>query len=186
DRGHGELGRLRAAAGCCALARPAHGRRLRRLRAEASGFCDRLTPPCLAEALIQTVEHRARLFYARVVVALPGANAGDDMRNADRLLAHELAILEIDVVNDLCDGRERGVVQPRAFQEHFEGALVAFMRDLALEHVEADLGRFRPVVLFRDELELGRRIDEAPDHPGTGDPVDMDVAPRDPNLAFQL
>src|SRR5262249_23051993 len=108
------------------------------------------------------------------------------MRDSGGLLATELAVLEIDIVNDLGDGAQRGVVHTGPCEEHFERAHVALVRHLALEHVEAQLARLRLVILSRDELEARLGIDEASYQPRTGDTIDMDAATRDPRLASEV
>ena len=68
-------------------------------------------------------------------------------------------------------------------QQHLEGAAIAFMRELAFEHVEAELAFLRAIPLGRDELERCLRVDEPADQPGRADAIDMHVAPGDPGSA---
>ena len=80
------------------------------------------TPPTPGEALF--------------VVAGRGADAGDQGPDPLGLGAGELAVLEVDVVHDLGDRAERGLAQARALEQHLEGAAVALVGELGLEHVE--------------------------------------------------
>ena len=93
--------------------------------------------------------------------------------DARRLVAAELAVLEVDVVDDLGDRLERRIARPARAEQHLEGAAVALVRELGLEHVEAELAGLRHVALGRHELEPGLRVDEPADQPGRGDAVDV-------------
>src|SRR4029453_15941691 len=115
-----------------------------------------------------------------LVVALAGGDARHDDADAGRLLATVLAVLEVDVVDDLADGVERRVVQAGALQQHLEGAAVALVGVLALEHVEAHPARARQVGPAGHELEARARIDEAADQPGRGHAVDLHGLARHP------
>src|SRR5262249_21410554 len=92
----------------------------------------------------------------------------------------ELAVLEIDIVDDLADGAKRRVLEAAAIEQDLERALVALMREFRLEHVETQLAFFRPIAFAGDELELGFRIDKAAYQPSAGDAVDIDAFARHP------
>ena len=77
-----------------------------------------------------------------------------------------------------------GSSQPGALEQHLEGAAVALVRELGLEHVEADLARLRRVALARHELEARLGVDEAADQPGRGDAVDVDALRASPTSAL--
>lgn len=68
-------------------------------------------------------------------------------------------------------------------EEHLERAAIAFVRELGLEHVEAQLARLGRVALAAHEREARLRIEEAPDEPRAGDAVDVDVLASDPGTA---
>src|SRR5215211_7995152 len=126
-----------------------------------------------AERLVKVVEHGATPREPLRVVAIGRADPGDQAANAGRLLASELFVFEINVVHDLADGGQRGIVQSCTTQQNLEGAAVALVGELSLEHVEAQLIGFGHVAFGWHELEAGLRVDEALDQPRRGDPVDM-------------
>ena len=82
--------------------------------------------------------------------------------------------------------RSAGSPRPQAREQHLEGAAVALVRELGLEHVEPKLAGLGDVALGGHELEAGLRVDEAPDEPGRGDPVDVDTRARHPGPALEL
>ena len=95
-----------------------------------------------------------------------------------------LPSLHVDVVDHLADGaRAAASATPKRWAQHLEGAAIALVGVLGLEHVEAQLARPGHVALRRDELELGLAVDEAPDQPGAGDAVDVDALAGDPDGA---
>ena len=118
--------------------------------------------------IIQPVAHR------RVLGDVPG------------LLAPELSVLEIDVVHNLRDRAERRVVRADPVQHHFERTLVALMRVLRLDHVEAKPARLSVIVLRGDEFEPSAGVNEAADQPGASDAIDVNASARDPNLASHV
>ena len=61
------------------------------------------------------------------------------LRTPGGLVAAELAVAQIEVVDDLADGGERRVVESHPLDEHLERAAVADVRELGLEHVEPQL-----------------------------------------------
>ena len=75
-------------------------------------------------------------------------------RDARRLRAPELPVLDVDVVDDLGD-RRRGPARASANRstQHLEGAAVAVVGEGRLEHVERELPVPGPVALPGDELE---------------------------------
>src|SRR5207237_7595885 len=84
-------------------------------------------------------------------------------------------VLQIDVVDDLGDGPQRRVGDLEAREQHLERAELALVRELAVEHVEAQLAWLVAVLARRHELELRLGIDEAPDEPGASHAVDVDA-----------
>jgi hypothetical protein len=82
------------------------------------------------------------------------------------LFAAMLVILEIDVVDDLADRRQRRIGQTGVGDQHLEGAAVALVREFSLEHVEAQLARERRVAragtnLKRAPGSMKRRTSQA-------------------------
>jgi hypothetical protein len=115
-----------------------------------------------------------------LVVGAGGGDAGDQAAHARNLFAAVLVVLEIDVVDDLCDRAKRRIGQARMVDQDLEGAAVALVRELALEHVEAQLARSGRITLARHELETRAAVDEAPYQPGRGDAVDLHALARHP------
>ena len=136
-----------------------------------------MLPP---KVFVQRVEHGPAAREALLVVAMRRRYTRDQGVDASELLASELRVLQIDVMNDLRERTERGVVEPETRDEDLERAAVTIVRELGLEHVEADLTAFGTVTAGRHELELGAGIDEPPNQPGARDTVDVNALPRDP------
>src|SRR5205807_867265 len=86
-----------------------------------------------------------------------------------------LRFLAVDVVRDLRDDAERTIAEAEARDERFEGAGVALVSVLGLEHVESELARPRPVPLGGDELEPCLRVDEPANEPRARDAIDVDA-----------
>src|SRR6266540_6428257 len=63
---------------------------------------------------------------------------------------------------------------------------LAFVRELRLEHVEAQLALLGLVALRRHELEARLRVDELADEPGARHPVHLDPGARDPRASTVL
>src|SRR5262249_7093789 len=92
----------------------------------------------------------------------------------------ELAVLEIDIVDDLADGAKRRVLYAASLEQDLERALVALVGEFRLEHVEAQFTLLGPIAFAGDEFELGFRIDEAAYQQSTGDAVDIAPSARHP------
>src|SRR5205823_3046567 len=103
--------------------------------------------------------------------------------DADCLGATELPVLQIDVVDDLRDGTHCRIVYREPGAQDLEGAEIALVRELGLEHVEAELARLGTISLARYEFEPRVRVDDAPNQPGARDPIDVDALPRTFNEA---
>ena len=88
-------------------------------------------------------------------------------------------------MDDLADRAERRIGEAGFGQQHLEGAAIAAMGELALEHVEAQLARRGDVAGARHELEARARVDEAADQPGRGDAVDLHALARHPDAVLQ-
>src|SRR5919197_2706409 len=87
-------------------------------------------------------------------------DAGEYTLDPTHIFSLELAVAEIDLMNNFRDLRERRILELKSAQQRFEGAAIALVRVLRLEHVEPELTRFRLVSLWRDELEVRLWIDE--------------------------
>src|SRR6185437_1844181 len=95
--------------------------------------------PFSAKDLVEVVEDRGAALDALPIVAVRRGDPLDESRDPARFVPAVLAVLEVDVMNDLPDGGQRRVVQFGARQQHFERAAIALVRELAVEHVEAQL-----------------------------------------------
>ena len=71
------------------------------------------------------------------------------------------------------DRAQRGFADAGAFDKDFKGATIAFMSDLAVKKVEAQIALFGGISLARDEADHRIRIDEAADQPTAFDAIDM-------------
>src|SRR5207302_5561548 len=69
--------------------------------------------------------------------------------------------------------------------KHFKSALVAFVSEFRLEHVEAQLALLRAVTFARYELETRLGVDEAADQPSAGNAIRVDTFARHPSPAAQ-
>ena len=111
----------------------------------------------------------------RLVVALDrGEEPAQNQIEAARLVARELAVAEISLVDDLGDGRQPAVAKPRAVKQCLERAVIPLVAELDARHVEGD--RVGWQLVDRCEDELGRGIEEALDEPRGSDTVN--VRPR--------
>src|SRR4051794_23997650 len=99
----------------------------------------RLFAGALLQRPIERVEHdRAGLEPSDVIPVLQG-DARDEGGETARLLALEPLVAEIDVMNDVGDVAQRRVFATPAAEQDLERAHLAFVRELGVEHVEAEL-----------------------------------------------
>src|SRR5262249_31066806 len=139
----------------------------------------------LPEVLVEVVEDlRAPRNPFRVVLGRD-ADAFDQSPYAGDFGAAELAVLEIDVMDDFRDGAQRRVLQRAPLHQHLERAFVALVRELGLEHVEAQLAFVGAIALAGYEFETCFGIDEAPYQPGAGDAIDVYALSRHPGPVAQ-
>src|SRR5215813_5325554 len=132
------------------------------------------------EIFVEVVENFGAARDPLRVVLGRDADAFDQRSDAGDFGAAELAVLEIDVVDDLRDGAQRRVLQGAALQQHLERAFVALVGELGLEHVEAQLAFVGAIALAGYEFETRFGIDEAPYQPGAGDAIDIYALSRHP------
>ena len=71
------------------------------------------------------------------VILRRDADTFDQRPDAGHFGAAELVVLQVDVVDDLSNGAQRGVVERGALEQHLECAFVALVGEFGLEHVEA-------------------------------------------------
>src|SRR6267143_3676058 len=83
----------------------------------------------------------------------------------------------------LRDHLQGGVIQGGMRQQNLKCALVAFVREFTLEHVEAELALSGNMFLGIDKPKRCRRIDESSDEPGTRHTVNFDTPPGHPDAS---
>src|SRR5258708_27503337 len=103
----------------------------------------------LAEEGVEIVEDGAAGRDARLVVLVGHGDAGDQTLDPGAFLAAELAILQVDIVDDLGDRLQRGVAKEAAGEQDLEAAAVALVGAFGPEHSQAKLARGRDVALGR-------------------------------------
>src|SRR5436190_1290052 len=145
-----------------------------------------LSPSLSAEVLVEVVEHGGPTLEPGLVIPVAHGDARDQPVDAGRLGATELPVFQIDVVDDLGDGTHRRIVYPEPGEQDLEGAEIALVRELGLEHVEAELAALGTVSLARYEFEPRLRVNDAPDQPGARHPIDVDALPSDPRAATKI
>src|SRR5262245_50509283 len=92
-----------------------------------------------AEVLVEVIEDRPAVGDALLVLRIGRANSRDEASDACRLLASELRLLQVDVMDDLGNGMERRIGEARPAQEDLEAAAVSFMGDYSLDHIDSQL-----------------------------------------------
>src|SRR4029077_4293049 len=117
----------------------------------------------LAEVFVEVVEDRAATSEPFLVSPVRHRDAGYQSLDAIGLVPSELAVLQIDVVDDFGDRLERWVGQAGVAKQYLEAAAVTLMGEFGLEHVEAQLARARRVAFARHKFKPSPWVDEAPD-----------------------
>src|SRR5258708_3623043 len=84
-------------------------------------------PERLPKIIIEVIENRATSRNPLIVSALWARDTRDHRLDTACLLAAKLAVLEVDVVDDLADGGERRIGKISPCKEDLEAATVAFM-----------------------------------------------------------
>src|SRR5439155_6550165 len=95
----------------------------------------------------------------RGIVRLAGRQPGDDQCHARRFSPAVLAVSEVQVMNNFRELAERRIVRTESFNQRFEWAPIAFVSEIRLGHVEAQLprtGRFTGA----HEAELRLTVEE--------------------------
>src|SRR5713226_3039572 len=130
---------------------------------------------------MQVLENRRGASQSRLVVLVHGADSGDQPPGSFGPV--EFAVLQIDVVDDLGDRSKSRLVELQTLEQHLEGAAIAFVSEIGLEHVKADFPFLRLIPSRGNEFEFGFGIDKAPDQPGARHPIDTNSLARDPNAS---
>src|SRR5439155_10583636 len=142
--------------------------------------------PLSSEVLVEVVEDGRPSGQPILVFSVPHGEPGDQAIDPRRFRAVELRVLQVDVMDDRCDRAKRRVVEAQASEQHLERAEVTFMRELGLEHVEAQLAGLRPIASGRHELESCPGVDETPEQPSARDAVDVNSLARDPGAPTEV
>src|SRR6516225_12020953 len=132
------------------------------------------------EIFVDVIEDLAAARNALRIVLGRDTDAFDQRPDAGDFGAAELAVFEIDVMDDFRDGAQRRVLQRAPLQQHFERAFVTLVRELGLEHVEAQLAFVGAIALAGYEFEVRLGVDETPYQPSAGDAIDIYALSRDP------
>src|SRR5437773_4624544 len=119
-----------------------------------------LSPSLSAEVLVQVVEHGGPTLEPGFLIPMAHGDARDEPVDTGCLGTVELRVLEVNVVYDLRNRHEGAVVETETRQQDLEGAEVAVVRELSLEHVEAEFYCLRLVTLGRHELEAGGGVNK--------------------------
>ena len=126
----------------------------------------------LAQRGIQSVEDNAGLLHEFSIVFCGPGQACDHCIQALGLESIELAILQINIVNNLSDSLERLVrIQSEPFEYCFKGAVFALMSEFDSEHIE----RNSPIdgLSLIHEVEARTLVDELSDQPGRCEAIDV-------------
>ena len=88
-------------------------------------------------------------------------------------------------MDDFRDGAQRRVLQRTPLHQHLERAFVALVRELGLEHVEAQLAFVGAIAFAGYEFEARLGVDEPPYQPSAGNAIDVYALSRDPGPVAQ-
>src|SRR5262249_44057517 len=91
----------------------------------------------------------------------------------ERLGPPELGFLAINIMDDLCDDAEGGILGVEASQQCLEGAGLALMGVFGFKHVESQLPRSGAIAFRCDKLETRLGVNEAANQPGAGDAINL-------------
>src|SRR5262245_64166377 len=130
---------------------------------------------------IEPVEDRHAALEQIVVVSGRFGERPERQVHAGRLVARELAVVQIGLVDDLGDQLDAAVLQPETLHQRLERAVLAVVPVLGAQHVERD--SFARGVRGVREREDGVRVAEALDEPRRGDAVDVRARTSHPRAA---
>src|SRR4051794_34767324 len=85
--------------------------------------------PFLAERFVEIIEHLSASRYPLRVIRRGQCDTVDQGADADSFVATELAIPQIDIVNDFRDGTKCRVLRCNTIEQHLKRALVAHVRE---------------------------------------------------------
>src|SRR5437764_12339607 len=135
----------------------------------------------LFQHAVEAVEHRHPPLEQIVIILGGRRQTLDGEIHARRLLASELAIVQVRFVDDLRDQPHPAVLDPEPLDQSLERAVFALVAELSPEDVEGNtlargIGRV-------GERELRGRIAEPFNEPGGSDPIDVRARARDPRAS---
>ena len=97
----------------------------------------------------------------------------------------KLVVFQIDVVDDLGNlAQTLALCQTELFQHRLESAVFSVVGELGSKHIERNRSFDRSP--FSNEIKARPLIDELFNQPGRGQPVDVQIAARDPTLTLIL
>ena len=91
--------------------------------------------------LVERLEGDPAVAQARLVVRVAHGDPGDEVIQPYGFRVAELAVLQVDVVDDFSDLRQGPVPKREPAQQDLEGAPLTLVGEVGLEHVEAQLSR---------------------------------------------
>ena len=127
----------------------------------------------------RTARRTLRGDASSVVVVATSERPRSSTSSPGRLGRVVALVVEVGLVHDPRDLPQHRVVELVAAQERLEAAVAAVVGELDAAHVERRRVR-RHLVGVVDEDELRLRVDEAPDQPRAGGPVDVAVRGASP------
>lgn len=95
------------------------------------------------ERLEQAAEHRHAVLEEGVVVGVGAPETFDELVHDRRLRVAVTSVLQVDVVDNLAEARDRGVIDAKSTHEYFERATAAIVSEFNAEHIEGDVTRRR-------------------------------------------
>ena len=113
-----------------------------------------------------------------VVIGMGREKPADHQIDPARLIARELAVAKVCLVDDLRESREAAIPKAGPLDECLEGAVVPDVAELGTGRIELDCLRGKLPRIREHERGVG--IDETLNEPGRGNAVDVGAATRDP------
>ena len=89
-------------------------------------------------------------------------------------------------MNNFCDRAKGRIIKSCPLNQDLQGTAVALMRELRLEHIEAQLTRQGFVPFPRNKLEVSVQIDETTDKPRARHAVYVNTLTSNPGLAPKI
>src|SRR5690242_10732364 len=138
----------------------------------------------LLERSVKRVEHRHSVLEQRLVVLIRELQAFNHGADRAAFRRPKAAVLEIQVMHDRSDPRERRSSDAKDRAQRLEGASLTLVTELDAEHVERDAVT-RDGLPIGSETESGLTIDEVANEPGRRHAIDTRPRPRDPQARLK-